>query len=95
MDSLNSLHLVLDAGHIAVESALADQKEVQSVQAKRGQALQGDDYGRLQSLMYDKFSLKLESTQVRVRTHSRFPCSPHNKASSFFSCLSETVGIPA
>lgn len=72
MDSLDSLHLVLDAGHIAVESALADQKEVQSVQAKRGQALQGDDYGRLQNLMYDKFSLKLESTQVSVRTHSRF-----------------------
>ena len=59
MDSLDSLHLVLDAGHIAVESALADQREIQSVQAKRGHALQGDDYGRLQNLMYDKFSLKL------------------------------------
>ncbi|KAI5452535.1 Vacuolar protein sorting-associated protein 13, variant 2 [Naganishia albida] len=66
MDSLNSLHLVLDAGHIAVESALADQKEVQSVQSKRGQALEGDDYIRLQSLMYDKFSLKLESTQLLI-----------------------------
>jgi hypothetical protein len=94
MDSLDSLHLVLDAGHIAVESALADQKEVQSVQAKRGQALQGDDYGRLQSLMYDKFSLKLESTQVRVPIQRRFPFFPL-LPSPLHSCLSETAGILA
>lgn len=64
MDSSDSLHLVLDAGHIAVESALANQKEVADIQSKRGQALEGEDYVKLQSLMYDRFSLRLESTQV-------------------------------
>jgi vacuolar protein sorting-associated protein 13A/C len=66
MDSLDSLHLVLDAGHIAVESALANQKEVADIQSKRGQALEGEDYVKLQSLMYDRFSLRLESTQVSL-----------------------------
>ncbi|KAJ9118150.1 hypothetical protein QFC22_004053 [Naganishia vaughanmartiniae] len=66
MDSLDSLHLVLDAGHIAVESALANQKEVADVQSKRGQALEGEDYVKLQSLMYDRFSLRLESTQLLI-----------------------------
>lgn len=56
--------LVLDAGHIAVESKLADQDQVKEVQSKRGKQYSNDDYKQLEDLMYDRLSLRLESTQV-------------------------------
>jgi vacuolar protein sorting-associated protein 13A/C len=56
--------LVLDAGHIAIESKLADKEQVKEVQSKRGKQYSTDDYRQLEDLMYDRFSLRLESTQV-------------------------------
>lgn len=46
-----------------MESDLADQQAVKEVQAKRKQKYTKADYKRLESLMYDKFSLKLEAAQ--------------------------------
>lgn len=65
MTSKNCQHIVLDAGHISVESDLADQKAVDEVKAKEHQEYSEDDYKRLESLMYDKFHVKLEDAQVR------------------------------
>lgn len=58
-------HVVLDAGHISVESDLADKGAMNEVKAKEKQEYQDEDYQRLESLMYDKFYVKLESAQVR------------------------------
>ena len=60
----DSQALVLDAGHIAVESQLADQKQLREIQSKRGRQYSDDDFRQLEDLMYDKLSLRLESTQL-------------------------------
>jgi len=56
--------MVLDAGHIAVESELANSEEKEELRSKRGQAMNQEDMRRLKDLMYDKLSLRLESTQL-------------------------------
>lgn len=56
-------HLVIDAGHIAVESDLADKSAMREIHAKRNQPYNEDDYKRLESLMYDKMLLKLQAAQ--------------------------------
>nr|ODO02780.1 vacuolar protein sorting-associated protein vps13 [Cryptococcus depauperatus CBS 7855] len=56
--------LVLDAGHIAVESKLADKEKLQDVQSKRRRQYNDDDYKQLEDLMYDQLNLRLESTQL-------------------------------
>ncbi|WWD17860.1 hypothetical protein CI109_102304 [Kwoniella shandongensis] len=56
--------LVLDAGHIAVGSKLADKDQLQEVQSKRGRQYSEEDYQQLEDLMYDRFDLRLESTQL-------------------------------
>lgn len=60
----DSQALVLDAGHIAVESKLADQDKLKEVQSKRGRQYSDEDFRQLEDLMYDKMSLRLESTQL-------------------------------
>lgn len=60
----DSQALVLDAGHIAVESKLADQDQLKEVQSKRGRQYNDDDFRQLENLMYDQLSLRLESTQL-------------------------------
>ncbi|KAL7343935.1 hypothetical protein BJY59DRAFT_711306 [Rhodotorula toruloides] len=57
-------HIVLDAGHISVVSELADQSAIDAVKAKEHQEYQEEDYKRLESLMYDKFYVKLEDAQL-------------------------------
>ncbi|GAA5859573.1 hypothetical protein JCM8547_006147 [Rhodosporidiobolus lusitaniae] len=57
-------HLVLDAGHISVESDLADQGALDAVKAKEHQEYQEEDYKRLESLMYDKYYVRLEDAQL-------------------------------
>jgi vacuolar protein sorting-associated protein 13A/C len=56
--------MIIDAGHIAVESELADKKEIRAIEQKRQQSYSEDDYRNLESLMYDKFVLRLEAAQV-------------------------------
>ncbi|GAA5952650.1 hypothetical protein JCM21900_006060 [Sporobolomyces salmonicolor] len=57
-------HVVLDAGHISVESDLADQSALNAVKAKENQEYHEEDYQRLENLMYDKFYIKLEDAQL-------------------------------
>lgn len=56
--------MIIDAGHIAVESELADKKEIRAIEQKRQQSYSEDDYRNLESLMYDKFVLRLQAAQV-------------------------------
>ena len=58
--------LILDAGHISVNSDLVDKETMKEVQSKQRQAYTDEDYKRLESLMYDKFLVKLSSTQVLI-----------------------------
>ena len=62
----SSICLILDAGHASVTSDLVDKATIRDIQAKRNQQYSDADYKRLEELMYDKFILKLESTQVLI-----------------------------
>jgi vacuolar protein sorting-associated protein 13A/C len=58
--------LILDAGHISVNSQLVDKDTMKQVQDKQRQSYTDEDYKRLESLMYDKFLVKLSSTQLLI-----------------------------
>jgi Vacuolar protein sorting-associated protein len=60
----NCKHLVIDAGHIAIESELVDKEAIRAIHLKRNQKYSDEDYKQLESLMYDKLNLRLEAAQV-------------------------------
>lgn len=62
----SSICLILDAGHIAVSSELVDQDTLKEIQSKQRQQYTESDWKRLENLMYDKFMVKLDSTQVLI-----------------------------
>ncbi|KAF7306925.1 hypothetical protein MIND_00485000 [Mycena indigotica] len=56
-------HLIIDAGHIAIESNLADPQAIRDIHLKRNKQYSDEDYKHLESLCYDRFSLRLEAAQ--------------------------------
>jgi vacuolar protein sorting-associated protein 13A/C len=64
----SSLCLIVDAGHASVSSELVDKETLKDIQSKQRQKLSEEDFKRLEGLMYDKFILKLDSTQVLIGT---------------------------
>jgi vacuolar protein sorting-associated protein 13A/C len=60
--------LILDAGHISVRSDLIDKDTLHDIQNKQKQQYTQQDLQKLEALMYDKFQLKLQSTQVLIGT---------------------------
>ncbi|KAJ9257565.1 hypothetical protein DTO212C5_8850 [Paecilomyces variotii] len=62
----SSLCLILDAGHMSVTSELVDRQAIKDIQAKQRKQYNEEDYKQLEGLMYDKFLLKLDSTQVLI-----------------------------
>ncbi|ROW06980.1 hypothetical protein VMCG_04047 [Cytospora schulzeri] len=58
--------LILDAGHISVNSELVDKDTMKEVQSKQRDAYKDEDFKRLESLMYDKFIVKLTSMQLLI-----------------------------
>ncbi|POS86544.1 hypothetical protein EPUL_002626 [Erysiphe pulchra] len=58
--------LILDAGHISVNSQIVDKNTLKQVQEKQSQSYSAEDYHQLQSLMYDKFLVKLSSAQLLI-----------------------------
>ncbi|KAG9019286.1 hypothetical protein FRB90_004293 [Tulasnella sp. 427] len=62
--SQSGQHMVLDAGHISVRSDLVPKSEILAIQAKRKRQYTDKDYEELESLMYDKFFLQLQSAQL-------------------------------
>ncbi|KAF2434405.1 vacuolar protein sorting-associated protein 13 [Tothia fuscella] len=64
----STLCLIVDAGHASVNSELVDKETLKDLQSKQRQKLSDEDFKRLEGLMYDKFILKLDSTQVLIGT---------------------------
>ncbi|TQS33464.1 hypothetical protein Golomagni_06190, partial [Golovinomyces magnicellulatus] len=62
----DSTCLIVDAGHIHVNSELVDHGTMKEIQAKQRQAYSEEDFKRLESVMYDRFLVKLTSTQVLI-----------------------------
>jgi vacuolar protein sorting-associated protein 13A/C len=58
--------LIIDAGHASVNSELVDKETMKEIQSKQKQEYTAADLKRLEGLMYDKFLLNLESTQVLI-----------------------------
>ncbi|KAJ7293574.1 vacuolar protein sorting-associated protein 13 [Mycena rebaudengoi] len=65
----NCKHLIIDAGHIAIESNLADKEAIRAIHLKRNKQYSDEDYKQLESLMYDKVSIRLEAAQASKCTH--------------------------
>lgn len=87
-------HIVLDAGHIAVQSEVADQEALEKVREKEKQEYAEEDYRRLESLMYDKFHVKLEAAQLLMGPSLEI-CReqltrPHTEASGEYHVLERT-----
>ena len=60
------LCLMVDAGHARLNSELVDKATIREVQSKQKQKYTDEDYQQLEDLMYDRFLLKLDSTQILV-----------------------------
>ncbi|PFH58131.1 hypothetical protein XA68_14121 [Ophiocordyceps unilateralis] len=58
--------VIVDAGHIHVNSQLVDKGTMKEIQSKQRQTYSEEDFKRLESVMYDKFIVKLTSTQVLI-----------------------------
>jgi vacuolar protein sorting-associated protein 13A/C len=58
--------LIIDAGHISVNSELVDKDTMRDIQSKQNQVYSDEDLKRLEGLMYDKFVLDLTATQVLI-----------------------------
>jgi vacuolar protein sorting-associated protein 13A/C len=62
---------IFDAGHISVESHLASKEIVEKVQKKQSEPYNEEDWKTLESLMYDRYNVKLHSTQFMVGSSLR------------------------
>lgn len=60
----SALCMILDAGHVSLNSELVDKTTLQDIHSKRKKQYTEQDYHQLEGLMYDKFHLRLDSTQV-------------------------------
>ncbi|KAG6890404.1 hypothetical protein C0995_008758 [Termitomyces sp. Mi166 len=64
--SYDCKHLIIDAGHISIESDLVDKSAIRSIHLKRNKKYEDQDYEYLESLMYDKVLLKLDEAQFII-----------------------------
>ncbi|KAJ5532503.1 hypothetical protein N7494_009055 [Penicillium frequentans] len=62
----SSLCLILDAGHASVNSELVDRQAMRELQSKQKHQYEEEDYKRLEHLLYDRFLIKLDSTQLLI-----------------------------
>ncbi|KAJ5899161.1 hypothetical protein N7495_003905 [Penicillium taxi] len=62
----SSLCLIIDAGHASVNSELVDRQAMRDLQSKQKQQYEEEDYKQLEHLLYDRFLIKLDSTQVLI-----------------------------
>ncbi|KAJ5779395.1 Vacuolar protein sorting-associated protein 13 [Penicillium paradoxum] len=62
----SSLCLILDAGHVSVNSELVDRQAMRDLQSKQSHQYEEEDYKQLEHLLYDRFLIKLDSTQVLI-----------------------------
>ncbi len=62
----SALCMILDAGHVSLNSELVDKDTMRDIQSKQKKQYSDDDFRQLEGLMYDKFLLKLDSTQLLI-----------------------------
>lgn len=62
----STLCMILDAGHVSLNSELVDKDTMKDIHSKQRQQYTEEDFKQLEGLMYDKFHLKLDSTQVLI-----------------------------
>lgn len=62
----STLCMIVDAGHLNIRSDLIDKETLNDIHSKRNTQYSDEDFKKLESLMYDKFNLKLASTQVLI-----------------------------
>ena len=62
----STLCMIVDAGHLSLRSDLIDKDTLRDIHSKRKSQYSDEDFKELESLMYDKFNLRLESTQVLI-----------------------------
>ena len=62
----STLCLIVDAGHVSLNSKLVDKDTMRDIQSKQKAQYSEDDFKQLENLMYDKFLLSLDSTQVLI-----------------------------
>ena len=62
----SSLCLIIDAGHASVNSELVDRQAMRDLQSKQKRQYEEEDYKQLEHLLYDRFLIKLDSTQVLI-----------------------------
>ncbi|KAJ5544940.1 Vacuolar protein sorting-associated protein 13 [Penicillium sp. DV-2018c] len=62
----SSLCLILDAGHASVNSELVDRQAMRDLQSKQSKQYEAEDYKQLEHLLYDRFLIKLDSTQLLI-----------------------------
>ncbi|KAF3389182.1 Vacuolar protein sorting-associated protein 13 [Penicillium rolfsii] len=62
----SSLCLIIDAGHASVNSELVDRQAMNDLQTKQKKQYEEEDYKQLEHLLYDRFLIKLDSTQVLI-----------------------------
>lgn len=64
--SESTLCLVIDAGHVSLNSELVDKDTMKDIQSKQKKKYSDEDFKQLEGLMYDKFLLRLDSTQMLI-----------------------------
>ncbi|KAL9586008.1 MAG: hypothetical protein Q9203_004021 [Teloschistes exilis] len=62
----STLCLVIDAGHVSLNSELVDKETMREIQSKQKKKYTDEDFKQLEGLMYDRFLLKLDSTQMLI-----------------------------
>ena len=62
----SALCLILDAGHVSLNSELVDKDTMRDIQSKQKKQYSDQDFRQLEGLMYDKFLLRLDSTQLLI-----------------------------
>ncbi|KAI8340848.1 hypothetical protein BC941DRAFT_227149 [Chlamydoabsidia padenii] len=61
--------MIIDAGHIRVDSDLANQELAEQFKSNHEKEFGPDDYKRLESLMYDKFNVELTQIKLLIGRH--------------------------
>lgn len=71
LTSQESPVMIIDAGHINIDSQLADQKVVNEIKSKDIKNFTPEDIETLGHLMYDRFNLSLSQTKVLIGTNTK------------------------
>lgn len=85
---------IIDAGHISVVSHLVGREVIEEVKKKKTLQYTDGDWKRLESLMYDKFNLKLHNTQFLIGSNVRDTMKQlHNSISGTTASVLDRINL--